>query len=82
MQVMVIGGGIGGLSTALALHAAGIAVRVFESVQTIGAVGVGITGEIVKAGNNVELTHVPCKVRAARAKICEFATRYGKGKTG
>ena len=42
MQAMVIGGGIGGLSTALALHAAGIGVQVFESVKSIGAVGVGI----------------------------------------
>ena len=42
MQVIVIGGGIGGLSTALALHAAGIPVRVFESVPEMAAVGVGI----------------------------------------
>ena len=42
MQVLVIGGGIGGLSAALSLHAAGIAVKVFESVPSIGAVGVGI----------------------------------------
>ena len=42
MQAMVIGGGIGGLSTALSLHAAGIPVRVFESVPEMAAVGVGI----------------------------------------
>ena len=42
MQVMVIGGGIGGLSTALSLHAAGIGVKVFESVPQMSAVGVGI----------------------------------------
>jgi len=42
MQAMVIGGGIGGLTTALRLHAAGIAVRVFESAQEIRALGVGI----------------------------------------
>ncbi len=42
MQVIVVGGGIGGLSTALALHAAGIDVRVYESVPALAAVGVGI----------------------------------------
>ena len=35
MKVLVIGGGIGGLSTALSLHAAGIDVRVYESVAEI-----------------------------------------------
>ncbi len=42
MRVMVIGGGIGGLTTALRLHAAGIAVRVYESAREIRALGVGI----------------------------------------
>ncbi len=42
MRAMVIGGGIGGLTTALRLHAAGIAVRVFESAPEIRALGVGI----------------------------------------
>src|SRR5262249_40400230 len=42
VRVLVIGGGICGLSTALALHAAGIDVRVYESVPKMGAVGVGI----------------------------------------
>jgi 2-polyprenyl-6-methoxyphenol hydroxylase-like FAD-dependent oxidoreductase len=39
---MVIGGGIGGLTTALCLHAAGLDVRVFESVGEIRELGVGI----------------------------------------
>lgn len=39
---MIIGGGIGGLTTALRLHAAGIAVRVYESAREIRALGVGI----------------------------------------
>jgi 5-methylphenazine-1-carboxylate 1-monooxygenase len=42
MSVMVIGAGIGGLSAALSLHAAGIEVRVYESVIDIKAVGFGI----------------------------------------
>jgi 5-methylphenazine-1-carboxylate 1-monooxygenase len=42
MTVMVIGGGIGGLTAALSLHAAGIDVRVFESVADLKPLGVGI----------------------------------------
>ena len=42
MEVMIIGGGIGGLATALSLHAAGIPARVFESVPEIRPLGVGI----------------------------------------
>ncbi len=42
MEVMIVGGGIGGLATALSLHAAGIPARVFESVQEIRPLGVGI----------------------------------------
>jgi 2-polyprenyl-6-methoxyphenol hydroxylase-like FAD-dependent oxidoreductase len=32
MRVIIAGGGIGGLTTALSLHAAGIEAEVFESV--------------------------------------------------
>ncbi|MCM3654652.1 flavin-dependent oxidoreductase [Metabacillus litoralis] len=39
---IVVGGGIGGLVTALKLHRVGVSVRVFESVENIRALGVGI----------------------------------------
>jgi len=42
MELVVVGAGIGGLTTALSLHAAGIRCRVCESVQRIEALGVGI----------------------------------------
>src|SRR5262245_53752024 len=42
MQVIVVGGGIGGLSLALSLHQAGIAVRVYEAVRNPAELGVGI----------------------------------------
>jgi 2-polyprenyl-6-methoxyphenol hydroxylase-like FAD-dependent oxidoreductase len=42
MRVLVAGGGIGGLATALSLHAAGIEVEVVESAHTIQAYGAGI----------------------------------------
>jgi 5-methylphenazine-1-carboxylate 1-monooxygenase len=42
MKVLIAGGGIGGLVTALNLHRLGIEVHVFESVPEIKALGVGI----------------------------------------
>ncbi|NHM33083.1 flavin-dependent oxidoreductase [Neobacillus terrae] len=41
-SAIIVGGGIGGLVTALKLHRVGVSVRVFESVETIKALGVGI----------------------------------------
>ncbi|VCU70079.1 3-hydroxybenzoate 6-hydroxylase 1 [Pigmentiphaga humi] len=43
MEVMIIGGGIGGLTLALSLHRVGIASRVFEAAPQIQAVGVGVS---------------------------------------
>ena len=42
MKVMVIGAGIGGLTAALSLHAAGIDAQVYESVADMQALGAGI----------------------------------------
>src|SRR5437763_16758550 len=42
LEVLVIGGGIGGLTLALALHRVGIACRVFETAPQIKPIGVGI----------------------------------------
>lgn len=42
MKAMIVGAGIGGLTMALSLHAAGIDVAVYESVADIKALGVGI----------------------------------------
>jgi 2-polyprenyl-6-methoxyphenol hydroxylase-like FAD-dependent oxidoreductase len=41
-RVAVIGGGVGGLTLALELHAAGIPCQVFEAVPELSSVGVGI----------------------------------------
>lgn len=41
-EVIIVGAGIGGLTTALTLHAAGIACRVYESATEIRPIGVGI----------------------------------------
>ncbi|MFD9909464.1 flavin-dependent oxidoreductase [Streptomyces sp. NPDC059063] len=42
VDVLVAGAGIGGLTTALSLHAAGIDVRVLETVEVLRPIGVGI----------------------------------------
>ena len=42
MTVLIVGGGIGGLATALSLHQVGIPVQVFESVAKVEPLGVGI----------------------------------------
>jgi len=42
MKVIVVGGGIGGLSLALSLHQAGISVRVYEAASDLAPLGVGI----------------------------------------
>ncbi|MDB5753502.1 MAG: hypothetical protein JWP65_3923 [Ramlibacter sp.] len=42
MKVAIVGGGIGGLTTALMLHDAGMQVQVFESVSEVKPAGVGI----------------------------------------
>lgn len=42
MEIIIVGGGIGGLSLALSLHQAGIKVRVYEAVRELSPLGVGI----------------------------------------
>src|SRR5258707_3079404 len=42
VKVIVVGGGIGGLTTALMLHARGIDCELFEQAETVRELGVGI----------------------------------------
>jgi 2-polyprenyl-6-methoxyphenol hydroxylase-like FAD-dependent oxidoreductase len=42
MTILIAGGGIGGLITAMMLHERGHSVRVFESVPEIRELGLGI----------------------------------------
>src|ERR1700756_3247187 len=70
LQVIVAGGGIGGLSLALSLHQAGIAVRVYEAVRDPAPLGVGINlqptavRELVELGLGDALAHTGIATRA------------------
>jgi 5-methylphenazine-1-carboxylate 1-monooxygenase len=64
MKVIVVGGGIAGLSLALSLHQAGIAVRLYEAVQDPRPLGVGINlqptavRELAELGLSADLAEI------------------------
>jgi 2-polyprenyl-6-methoxyphenol hydroxylase-like FAD-dependent oxidoreductase len=79
VRALVIGAGIGGLTAALALHARGIEVLVFESVTDIRPLGVGInllphgTRELIELGLARPLAASGIETRALK-----YLTRYGQ----
>ncbi len=82
-DVLIIGGGIGGLTLALELHRAGIACRVFESAHAIKAVGVGIN--LLPHATKVlaELGLAPALARVAvETQEAAFFNRYGQLSAG
>ena len=78
-EILIVGGGIGGLTLALELHRRGIACRVFESAPEIMAVGVGInllphaTRALTELGLQEALARVAVETREAA-----FFNRYGQ----
>jgi len=79
MRVIIAGGGIGGLTAALSLHAAGIDVEVFEQAPEIKPLGVGIN---VLPHAMRELTELGLQERVAAAGIVTrelaYANRFGQ----
>src|SRR5262249_50758680 len=79
MRALVIGAGIGGLTAALALHARGIEVLVFESVRDIQPLGVGInllphgTRELIGLGLEESLAASGIETRALK-----YLTQYAQ----
>jgi 5-methylphenazine-1-carboxylate 1-monooxygenase len=55
LEVIVVGGGIGGLSLALSLHQAGFEVRVYEAARQLSPLGVGINLQPTAVRELVEL---------------------------
>ncbi|HLJ01351.1 MAG TPA: flavin-dependent oxidoreductase [Bradyrhizobium sp.] len=78
-DILIVGGGIGGLTLGLSLHAAGIPCRIFESAPEIRAVGVGInllphaTKELAALGLEADLARV-----AIETKDSTFFNRFGQ----
>ena len=78
-DVLIIGGGIGGLTLALTLHAAGVACRVYEAAAELKPVGVGInllphaTRELAALGLEDVLARV-----AVTTEVAHFFNRFGQ----
>ena len=78
-EILIVGGGIGGLTLGLSLHAANIPCRVFESAPEIRAVGVGVnllphaTRELAALGLEADLARV-----AIATKDSTFFNRFGQ----
>src|SRR5580765_8422655 len=79
MQVLIAGGGIGGLTLALSLQQAGIACRVFEAAPEIKPLGVGVN--LLPHGMR-ELTELGLQERLARVAVetreLRFYNRFGQ----
>lgn len=79
MRVIIIGGGIGGLTAALALHAAGIGAEVFEAAAEVKPLGVGIN---LQPHAVRELTELGLADRLAATGVATrefvYANRFGQ----
>lgn len=79
MKIIIAGGGIGGLTTALSLHKAGFEVKIFESVKEIRPLGVGINllPHSVRILTNLGL-QVKIAQTAVETKELVYANRHGQ----
>src|SRR5436190_2389810 len=79
MRVVIVGAGIGGLTTALSLHAAGIDAQVHEAAPELRPLGVGIN---VLPHAVRELTELGLADRLAAAGVptaaLVYANRHGQ----
>lgn len=78
-EVIIIGGGIGGLCAAIALRQAGFEARVYERTQEMGEIGAGISlwANAVKALNKIGLDEAVLAV-SVPGKRGEIRTWNGK----
>ena len=79
MKVLVIGGGIGGLTMALSLHQVGIPVRVYEAVHEVTPLGVGINLQpnAVRELEELGLGDGLARVGTATQELCYF-NKFGQ----
>src|SRR3954453_16543636 len=79
MGVLIMGGGIGGLATALSLHEVGIACTVFEQVRELRELGVGINTLPPAIKELAALGLLPALDRAGiRTRELIYANRFGQ----
>jgi 2-polyprenyl-6-methoxyphenol hydroxylase-like FAD-dependent oxidoreductase len=79
MHVLIVGGGIGGLATALSLHAVGIDCTVFEQVRELRELGVGINTLPHAIKELASLGLLPALDRAGiRTRELIYANRFGQ----
>ncbi|MBK5224857.1 MAG: FAD-dependent monooxygenase [Acidimicrobiia bacterium] len=76
-EILIVGAGIGGLTTALSLHDAGHQVRVFETVDAIRPLGVGINllPHAVREMDELGVRPALEKVGIATAELSYHTTR-------
>ena len=79
MKIIIAGGGIGGLVTAMRLHQAGFEVKVFESVEEVKPLGVGINllPHAVRVLTNIGLLPKVSEI-AVETKELIYANRFGQ----
>lgn len=79
MKIIIAGGGIGGLVSALCLHQAGFEVKVFESVKEMKPLGVGINllPHSLRILDKLGLQHQIASI-AVETKDLVYANRYGQ----
>jgi 2-polyprenyl-6-methoxyphenol hydroxylase-like FAD-dependent oxidoreductase len=79
MEVSIIGGGIGGLTTALVLHSAGIPCRIYESVRELRELGVGINllPHAVRELEHLGLVEQLREIAVETAELCYF-NKFGQ----
>ena len=73
MRVIIVGGGIGGLTLALMLHARGIGATVYEQASEIREVGVGINTLPHAIRELADLGLLPAGTQDARARLAREA---------
>jgi 5-methylphenazine-1-carboxylate 1-monooxygenase len=79
MHVLIVGGGIGGLATALSLHEIGIQCTVFEQVRELRELGVGINTLPHAIKELAALGLLPALDRAGiRTRELIYANRFGQ----
>jgi 5-methylphenazine-1-carboxylate 1-monooxygenase len=74
MKILIAGGGIGGLAAAMALHADGHEVQVYESVREVKPLGVGINilPHAMRILNGIGIMDLLLPVGVETAELCFF----------